>query len=192
MTPIALAGLAVVMLSAAMAPGPDFVLVVRSAITAGRATGLCCLVGVAGLLAASASVYGLVKLGGGLYLVYLGVRSLLSAASRRERSLVPDGTGGVRPRAAFVQGLVTNLLNPKTAVFFIALLPQFLPDDVSVLALVQLCLLTSLVTLCWFSLLAVAVHGLRRFVSRPSFRRVIDAVTGSLLVALGARIAVHR
>jgi threonine/homoserine/homoserine lactone efflux protein len=98
----------------------------------------------------------------------------------------------VSRRSAFLQGLVTNLLNPKTAVFFVALLPQFVPRETTVLSVVELCLLTATVTVSWFTVLAIAVGSLRSALVRPSVRRVIDSVTGMFLVGLGARIAAER
>lgn len=206
MSLVALLTLAGVMLVGAMSPGPDFVLVVRNSLTAGKTTGVFCAlgigagvlvwavaaaVGVAGLLAASATLFSLVKLCGAVYLIYLGVRALLSAASQRIDGLELETGAGLR-RSAFFQGLVTNLLNPKTAVFFVALLPQFLPREATLVSVVELCLLTATVTVSWFMVLAVSVGTLRNTLVRPRIRRVIDAVTGTFLVGLGARIAAQR
>src|SRR5262245_20801019 len=130
-----------VILLGAMSPGPDFVIVTRSAALSGRRAGMACAAGigagvfvwsavtaagVAGLLAASAVAFTVVKLAGAAYLMLLGIRALL-AARRGEYS----ESGAARPNLtspwrAFRQGLLTNLLNPKVAVFFIALVPQFL------------------------------------------------------------------
>jgi threonine/homoserine/homoserine lactone efflux protein len=207
MSLVALVTLAGVMLMGAMSPGPDFVLVVLNSLSAGRTSGMFCAmgigvgilvwavaaaVGVAGLLAASATLFSLVKLFGAAYLIYLGVRALLSAASKRVVGLEPEAGAALGRRSAFLQGLVTNLLNPKTAVFFVALLPQFLPREATVLSVVELCLLTATVTVSWFTILAVSVGTLRSALVRPRIRRVIDAVTGTFLVGLGARIAAQR
>ena len=204
MSLVALLTLAGVMLMGAMSPGPDFALVVRNSLMAGRTSGVFCAlgigvgvlvwavaaaVGVAGLLAASATLFAIVKLCGAAYLIYLGVRALLSAASKKSGE--PERETGTAPgrRSAFVQGLVTNLFNPKTAVFFVALLPQFLPAEATVLSVVELCLVTATVTVSWFTILAVSVGTLRTALVRPRVRRVIDAVTGTFLVGLGVRIA---
>jgi threonine/homoserine/homoserine lactone efflux protein len=200
-----IAALSGVILVAAMSPGPDFVIVTRSAALSGRRAGLACAAGIAsgvfawsvvtglgmaGLLAASAVAFTVVKLAGAAYLVLLGVRSLLAA--RRGRYEGADISASVRgPAAAFRQGLLTNLLNPKVAVFFIALLPQFLPAEPTMLDTVALGAVAATVSLVWFTVLVTVVGAMRALFTRVRVRRVIDAVMGGLLVALGVRIAIQ-
>ncbi|HWM05035.1 MAG TPA: LysE family translocator [Actinophytocola sp.] len=201
---LALAG---VILLAAMSPGPDFVIVTRSAMLAGRRAGMACAagiaagvfgwaivtaLGIAGLLAASAVAFTVVKLAGAAYLVLLGVRALLAA--RRGGYDTPETAGGRPPPgalAAFRQGVVTNLLNPKVAVFFTALLPQFLPVSASAADHLLLAGVAAAVSLAWFVVLTNVVSALRRFLTAERVRRTIDAVMGTLLVAIGVRIAIQ-
>jgi threonine/homoserine/homoserine lactone efflux protein len=96
------------------------------------------------------------------------------------------------PRGAFVAGLLTNLLNPKVAVFFLALWPQFLPADASALDIAVLAGFAAAGPLCWFLLLANIVTVLRRYLVRANVRRVLDAVMGTVLVGLGVRVAVSQ
>lgn len=200
---LALAG---VMLLGSMSPGPDFVVVIRNAAISGRRAGitsavgvalgvfawaLITAVGVAGLLAASAIAYTIVKLVGAAYLAYLGVRALL-AARRGDYHLDADtGPKAHGLRVAFRQGLLNNLFNPKAAVFFIALVPQFLPDDPTPLSSVELGLICTVVSLAWFTVLAVGIGALRHVFTRRRVRRAIDAAMGTLMVGLGIRIAVQ-
>ncbi|WP_233160808.1 LysE family translocator [Actinophytocola xanthii] len=195
-----------IILVAAMSPGPDFVIVLRSAVVSGRRAGMACAagiasgvfawavvtaLGIAGLLAASAVAFTVVKLVGAAYLVLLGVRALLAA--RRGEGYEPPDTSGAGARtadAAFRQGLLTNLLNPKVAVFFIALLPQFVPANASVLDHVLLAAVAATVSLVWFIVLVNLVSALRRILTAVRVRRIVDAVMGTLLVGLGIRIAV--
>lgn len=203
------AALAGVILLGAMSPGPDFALVLRTTLAGGRWAGFACALGialgvlgwalaaalgVAGMLAASATAFTIVKLAGAAYLIFLGVRALVGAfvTGRTE----PGGEGAppvpaaeVRLRSAFGQGLLTNLLNPKAAVFFVALLPQFMPAEVGVVSLAELCLITSLVTLGWFCLLATGVSAMGYLLTRRPVRRAIDVATGTVLVGLGLRVA---
>lgn len=196
-----------VVLLAAMSPGPDFAIVTRNAMISGRRAGMACGVGIAvgvlvwavvttlgiaGLLAASAVAFTAVKLVGAAYLVLLGVRALL-AARRGDYTTyqhTPDAraTGAV---VAFRQGLVTNLLNPKVAVFFVALLPQFLPTSATTVDHLLLAAVAAGVTLTWFTVLAGVVSALRRLLTSNRARRTLDAVTGTLLVGLGVRIATN-
>jgi threonine/homoserine/homoserine lactone efflux protein len=194
-----------VVLLAAMSPGPDFVIVTRNAMLSGRRAGMACAAGIAagvftwavvtalgisGLLAASAVAFTVVKLAGAAYLVLLGIRALLAA---RRGGYEPPSDNGDRVApgalAAFRQGLVTNLLNPKVAVFFTALLPQFVPASSTTADHLLLGCVAATVSLVWFTVLTNVVSSLRRFLTTSRVRRTIDAVMGTLLVALGLRIA---
>jgi threonine/homoserine/homoserine lactone efflux protein len=194
-----------VVLLAAMSPGPDFAIVTRNAMVSGRRAGMACgagiavgvfawavvtALGIAGLLAASAVAFTAVKLIGAGYLVVLGVRALLAARRGEYDSAehVP-GTRATSAPAAFRQGLVTNLLNPKVAVFFVALLPQFLPASATAADHLLLAGVAAGVTLTWFTVLAGVVSALRRLLTGNRVRRGIDALMGTLLVGLGVRMA---
>ena len=193
-----------VVLLAAMSPGPDFAIVTRNAMVSGRRAGMACGVGIAGvfvwavvtalgiagLLAASAVAFTVVKLVGAAYLVLLGIRALL-AARRGDYDNVQHipGARATGVLAAFRQGLVTNLLNPKVAVFFVALLPQFLPTSATAADHLLLAMVAAGVTLTWFTVLAGVVSALRRLLTTNRVRRAIDAVMGTLLVGLGIRLA---
>lgn len=192
----------------AMSPGPDFAVVVRHAAASGRRAGLATALGVAAgvslwvlaattgvaaLLAASATAFTVVKAIGAGYLLFLGVKALRA-------SLRGDGPAAQRPAGraettagkALRSGLLCNVLNPKAAVFFVALMPQFLPRDPAVVDVLLLSVTALLITLLWFGTVATLVGGLRRLLDRPAIRRAIDGVTGSVLVLLGIRLAATR
>jgi threonine/homoserine/homoserine lactone efflux protein len=186
-------------------PGPDTALTVRNALLGGRRSGVATALGVtAGLcvwtLAASAGLAAVlrasepaflaVKIAGAVYLVFLGAQALLAAV--RTRSAPDEG----RPRAeaspwlGFRQGLFSNLGNPKIAVFFTSLLPQFAPGGhASFAVLALLGLLFCGLGAIWLSSYAVAVAKARALLSRARVRRAMDAVTGTVLVAFGLRLA---
>ncbi|WP_158888476.1 LysE family translocator [Amycolatopsis anabasis] len=192
-----------VVLLGAMSPGPDFAVVLRHSALSGRQAGMATALGItagifvwsvvaafglAGLLAASATAFLVVKLVGAAYLIFLGVRALLAARRGEAHDLAPLATETGASRA-FREGLLCNVLNPKCAVFFVALLPQFLPaaptagDTVLISAVPVLC------TALWFLFVANVVGAMRRILSVRRVRRAIDAATGTLLVALGVRLA---
>ncbi|WP_410627296.1 LysE family translocator [Amycolatopsis sp. cmx-8-4] len=195
-----------VVILGAMSPGPDFVVVTRSSLTSGRRAGIAAgagialgvfawvvaiALGVAAVLTASAVAFTVVKLVGAAYLVVLGIRAWLAVRRGEYRDL--GETPAVQPKgawAAFRQGLFTNLLNPKVAVYFLALLPQFLPADGSTLQTLELAAIATAGTVLWFVTLAVVVGALRRFFSSGRVRRGLDAVMGTVLVTLGVRVAV--
>ena len=179
-------------------PGQDTALTVRNALAGGlragvrTATGVVCgqmvwalaaSAGVAALLVASEPAFVALKLAGAAYLIYLGGEALLAAV----RGRVDVGPGA---RAAggreLRQGLLSNLGNPKMAVFFSSLLPQF--GD-SFPALLGLGLLFCALTLTWLCAYALAVARAGGVLRHPRIRRTIDGLTGTALVALGLRLA---
>ena len=190
-------------------PGPDTALTIRNALLGGRRAGLSTALGVssgqavwalatsvglAALLAASEPVFVALKLAGAAYLVYLGLHSLWSAVRRSPHPL-PEGAppgGRLAPRAAYRQGVLSNLGNPKMAVFFTSLLPQFTSGSPAFAGLLALGLVFSLLTLVWLAAYAVAVARAGRLLRRPVVRRTLDAVTGAVLVALGLRLGAER
>jgi threonine/homoserine/homoserine lactone efflux protein len=188
-------------------PGPDTALTIRNALVGGRRAGaltaagvasgqafwtLAAAGGVAALLVASEPAFRAVKLLGAAYLVGLGLHALLAAA--RSRRTEGRRTGpGLAGLAAYRQGLVSNLGNPKMAVFFTSLLPQFASGgEGSFWPLLGLGLLFCSLTLTWLTGYALAVAKAGDVLRRSSLRRALDALTGAVLVALGIRLATER
>ncbi|MEW2358939.1 LysE family translocator [Spirillospora sp. NPDC029432] len=207
-----MAAFALAMSVGAMSPGPDFAIVVRNAALGGRRGGTVtalgvaagvlvwaatAALGVAALLAASATAFTVVKAVGAVYLLYLGIRSLRAAVRRGgEGPDGQDGENGERPAVsrgtAFRQGLLCNVLNPKAAVFFVALMPQFLGEHPAVTDTLVLSVIAAVVALAWFTVVANVVGALRRLFARERVRRAIDGMTGAAMIGLGLRLAVSR
>jgi threonine/homoserine/homoserine lactone efflux protein len=184
-------------------PGQDTALTIRNSLLGGRRAGVFTAVGVAGgqavwALATSVGLAALIvafepafvalKLAGAAFLVYLGIHALLRAIRGTVQEL-PGRRGELRPRLACRQGLLSNLGNPKMAVFFTSLLPQF---GSTFAALLALGLVFCTMTLVWLSAYAVAVARAGDVLRRPVIRRVFDAILGAVLVALGVRLATER
>lgn len=196
-------------------PGPDFAVVLRNGVSGGRTVGMAtafgtatgilvhCAAAVGGLsalLAASATAFTVIKIAGAIYLIWLGAQSLLSAWRGG------GATGGVRSGGgssargdvpghwrAYRQGLLTNVLNPKVAVFFLTFLPQFLEPGVAVpLRMAQLGLTFWVMTLGWLVVMAVATDTLRGVLRRGRVRRAIDAAMGTVFVGFGLKVATSR
>jgi threonine/homoserine/homoserine lactone efflux protein len=183
-------------------PGAATAMVVRSAVSGGRrralattignslgvlAWGCFAAMGIAAVVATSAEAFTAVKLAGAVVLVVLGLQSL-----RGHRGRARPGSGPARG-APLRDGLVTSLANPKLAVFFVALFPQFVPAGAPVLPCALL-MASMVVTfdLAWYSTLAYLVARARRaFVEGPWLARV-ERLTGAVLVALGVRLAFER
>jgi threonine/homoserine/homoserine lactone efflux protein len=145
--------------------------------------------GIAAVVATSAAAFTAVKLVGAVVLVVLGLQSLRCHRADPARSARPGPARGAPLR----DGLVTSLANPKLAVFFVALFPQFVPDGAPVLpsALLMVATIVSF-DLVWYSALAYLVARARRaFVEGPWLARA-QRLTGAVLVGLGVRLAFER
>ena len=181
-------------------PGQDTALTIRNTLLGGRRAGVGTAVGVVGgqlawalatsaglaaLLLASAPLFTAIRLAGAAYLVVLGAQALVAAVrGRAHEDRLPR-----RPSSAVRQGLLSNVGNPKMAVFFTSLLPQFASSFTGMLSLG---LLFAALTLSWLSLYALAVARASGLLRKTRVRRALDAVTGLALVALGLRVAAER
>jgi threonine/homoserine/homoserine lactone efflux protein len=189
-------------------PGPDTALTVRNTISGGRRAGVGTAVGVStGLtiwtLAAAAGVAALLasepaflalKYAGAAYLIYLGLHTLVGALTSRPQVATPlFRRSPLSPAAALRQGLLNDLANPKIAVFFSSLLPQFAPTHGPAFpTMLALGLVFCAMTFVWLCLYATAVDKLSALLKRTAVRRAIDAVMGTVLLALGGRLALER
>jgi threonine/homoserine/homoserine lactone efflux protein len=189
-----------------VSPGQATALTIRNALIGGRRGGVftalgvssgqavwtvAAAVGLSALLQASEPAFVAVKLAGAAYLIYLGAQSLVRAVRQRPAALRPrSGSSALPGGAAFRQGLLSNLGNPKMAVFFTSLLPQFTPaGSASFVVLLALGFTFCLLTFLWLSGYAFAVAKASAVLLRPRVRRALDALTGAVLVALGLRVA---
>jgi RhtB (resistance to homoserine/threonine) family protein len=189
-----------------LSPGADTFLVVRNTLRGGRRDGwatvagicsglfvhaLLSALGVSALLAHSATAFLALKVAGAGYLAWLGFQSLRSAA-RGDAAQAPARVAATRVAASrsFREGFLTNLLNPKVIIFYLALLPQFLSPGDAVLAKSLLLTVIHFVEgILWLGFVAWGVHRSRRFFLRPALRLLMDTLCGTILVALGLRLA---
>jgi len=193
-------------------PGPDTALTIRNSLLGGRSGGLATAcgvaagqtiwafaasVGIAGLLAASEPAFAVIRYAGAAYLVYLGIGSLRAAVRGEFAHDLPARDVPIprlAPLPAFRQGILSNLANPKMAVFFLSLLPPFAPGgEASIAALAVLGLLFAAMTLTWLSLYTLAIARVSAALQKPRVHRMLEGITGAALVALGLRLAAeHR
>ena len=193
-------------------PGPDTAVTIRNTLLGGRSGGvftalgialgqtiwaLATSIGVVALLVASEPLFLAVKYAGAGYLVFLGAQALLEAF-RSTNSSIEDPTARLparrlRPLTAFSQGVISDLGNPKMAVFFASLLPQFTPPgEATFSALLFLGLTFSLMTFTWLAAYAVVLAKAGDVLRRPRLRRAVEGITGAFLIALGLRIATEQ
>lgn len=190
-------------------PGPDTTLTMRNALLWGRRAGVftgfgvvtglaiwafTAAAGLAALLRASEPAFVAIKIAGAAYLVYLGARALWGALRHgtglNTSFTVPGTVKEARLRVVYRQGLLSDLGNPKIAVFFGSLLPQFAPGGrASFPALLALGLLFCVLTLAFLLAYSFAVAKAGDVLRRPAVRRRLDGVTGAVLIGLGIRLA---
>jgi len=188
-------------------PGPDTAMTIRNALLGGRSAGLATALGVstglaiwalatsAGLVAlliASEPLFLAVKYAGAAYLIWLGVQSLRAAfgAGALQQTIAEPAARGLRPRQAYMQGVVSDLGNPKIAAFFSSMLPQFAPAGATdFTGLAALGLLFSAMTLIWLTGYALATARMADALRRPRIRRTLDGITGVTLIGLGVKLA---
>lgn len=189
-------------------PGLDTMLVLRTAIGSGPrvgllaglgialgcyAWGLATAVGLTALLAASELAFTILRIAGAGYLCWLGTRALWNArrpAQSQPEPAQPDEHPNPGRLAAVRTGFLTNLLNPKVGVFYMTLLPQFVPPGQSVfwttLALVTI---HNALGMLWFGLLTSATAAVRRGLTRPNVKRRLEQLTGLVFVGFGVQLA---
>lgn len=188
-----------------LAPGPSFAVMVNQTLRRGRPAGLATVagnttaltfwafasaVGLTALIRTSEIAFLALKIAGAAYLCWLGVQTLLRTRSQSAQPVEqPDSQPERRSLgAAYRAGLLTNLTNPKAAVLYLALFPQFLRPggglpDVLTLAAVQMAISAS-----WYVVVVSAVSGIRRLLSRPKVKLWLDRLTSCVLIGLGLRL----
>ncbi|SNY92061.1 Threonine/homoserine/homoserine lactone efflux protein [Cohaesibacter sp. ES.047] len=193
-----------------IAPGPDLIFIMSRTIGHGRKVGIAASLGVcsgalvhvfaaalglSAILATSAMAFSIVKYVGAAYLVWLGLKTLFS----RQSSLALDEANdkqSVTPFAAYRQGVLVDIFNPKAALFFLAFLPQFIAHDIgrsSLVIFAETVFLGCVVILIAFAVEAcfvLAAASLGRFLrNHNTLTQWIDRAFGGLLLGIGARIA---
>ena len=188
----------------AITPGADTLLVMKNSMRFGSAAGWATTFGILGgtlmhalisalgisvILAQSETLFQLVKAFGALYLVWLGIQAL-----RCSGHAPPDAPSGKHTavRGAFLEGLITNILNPKVAIFYIAFLPQFIDASDPVLA--KSLLLASIhngLSLLWLGALVTIIARGSTWMQRPHIQKRLSHISGAILIALGLRLALE-
>ena len=199
-----------IMLFAAASPGPDLVISVRNAVlhsqragiftAIGIGLGICVhltysVLGIAALIASSVMLFTIIKYAGAAYLIYIGVKALRSKGYDGQKLVGEDAgkqSNDISIFKALRQGFLTNLLNPKATMFFLALLPQFMGPGTPLSDKLFLSASAALVPTLWFMGVAIVLNqqAIRRAFLRAA--KWIDRICGGLLVALGVKLAMTK
>jgi threonine/homoserine/homoserine lactone efflux protein len=195
-----------------LTPGADTMLVMRNVLARGARAGIMTTLGICSglfvhatlsalglsfILVRSATAFEVVKFVGACYLIFLGLRSLWQLFRAHQHATggeaviaQPYGQQKAGALRSFREGLLTNILNPKVAIFYLAFLPQFMHRGDLVLAKsLLLAAIHFTLGVLWLSLVAIFLGRVRVFVTRSSVRRGLEAVTGTVLIAFGIRLA---
>lgn len=206
---IAFAGLA---LTLTITPGADTMLVMRNTLMRGRNAGVLTVLGGCGgivihatlsalglslILVRFASAYEVVKFAGAFYLIWLGLQSLVRAFHQQPGAQLQANHqqlgDNISSCHSLRDGLLSNVLNPKTALFYLALLPQFVEFSDQVLAIsLLLASIHIAMRFIWLLLITILVQKMRAFINRPSIQQSLEAMTGLLLCGFGLRLALAR
>jgi threonine/homoserine/homoserine lactone efflux protein len=192
-------------------PGPNLFLLIKNSPVLGARTGmlnivgiciaiLChatlSLIGVSAIVLASATAFSVLKFLGAAYLVYLGIMALRDAWYGVGMDAKLDGATEVKQTTmvkALVEGWFTNILNPKPAMFYLAIFPQFLdPGSYMIAPGLSLGALHAVIAALWYGLVVFAMDQVRALLRRPAIARGIKGATGLLLIGVGARLATLR
>ena len=192
-----------------MSPGPNGVLIAKTVPTSGRAAGFAniagfelgfllhgglSILGISILLVQSAVAFTIVKYLGAAYLCWIGLKALRDAWRGVENA--KDVAPAKRQRtlkAAFIEGLLTNTLNPKVSMFYLAAFPQFIPlGDKAALSAFLLVLIHALINAVWFGAMVLLFAHLTAKARNPRFQRWLKGVTGVVFLGFGAKLATVR
>jgi RhtB (resistance to homoserine/threonine) family protein len=207
---LAFAGIAALL---TITPGADTMMILRSVFTRGQKAGVLTMIGICSglffhatlsalglslILVRSATAFEAVKFLGACYLIYLGCQSLWRArrGGRSGLSSFEESSAEAIKKAnwrSFFEGMMTNLLNPKVAIFYLAFLPQFIsPHDWVFGKSVLLASIHFTQGIVWYSILIFFLGRMRALLTQPRVRRVLEAISGAILVGFGLRLAVER
>lgn len=189
-------------------PGQDTALTIRNSMVGGRIGGfatalgvsfgqllwaLAASIGLVAILASMESLFLTIKFFGAAYLIFLGVQSLIAAINPNTgqyQSVTEASSSRLSARSAFTHGVVSNLGNPKMAVFFASLLPQFVPDGAPVFyTMVILGLLFCFMTFFWLGFYSILISNTGQTLRKPRVQKLLNSIAGVTLIGLGLRIA---
>jgi threonine/homoserine/homoserine lactone efflux protein len=205
-------GFVVVATLLAVTPGADTLLVARNVLGRGRTAGLATIAGIAAgcfvhaalsavgvslILVRSAEAFHALKWGGAAYLIVLGVQSIRGWWRADDGVPVAAAASGnqmgARRLRSFLEGLLTNVLNPKVGLFYLAFLPQFIrPGDPVFARSLLLGALHVGIGVAWLSLLSLSLVRLRPLMESRRWRARLEGASGAVLIALGIRLAAER
>lgn len=186
-------------------PGPDTALITKNTVTKRKKAGfqttfgtltallihtLAAVFGLSALIVKSAFFFSILKYIGAMYLIYLGYKSFVTLLKKQTNLEQVVESNKYVHESYFKQGFLTNLLNPKVAVFFLTFLPQFVGSGTNAfLDFLVLGLTYTVLTLVWFFFYIYLINYISEFMKKPSTIRVVEGLTGGILILFGIKLA---
>lgn len=190
-----------------MSPGIDTALITKRTISDGRTDGykmglgitagslvhtFAAAFGLSAILMQSAAAFEVIKYAGAVYLIYLGLSSFISL-KRKKNSDIETKVKSDMKKSAFKQGLLSNVLNPKVAMFFLTFLPQFVKaGENAQQQLIIMGIIYTLLSIFWFFLYVYFINYMREWLMSPKVQRVMDKATGAVLIGFGLKLALDK
>ncbi len=187
-------------------PGPDTAIMTKNTLTVGKQggfktmIGICCalsihtltaIVGLSAIIAKSALLFSIFKYIGAVYLIYLGIKSLWTLRNQETTETVVKIK--YKNTSSFKQGFLTNLLNPKIAVFFLTFLPQFVnPGSHTFMPFLILGMTYIVLTIVWYLFYIYLLNQISAFMKKPRTQKVIEGITGTILIGFGIKLALEK
>ncbi|HDR7951603.1 TPA: LysE family translocator [Bacillus toyonensis] len=190
-------------------PGPDTAMATKNTLVAGKMGGvktvfgtcvallihtLAAVIGLSALIVKSALLFSIFKYVGALYLIYIGIKALLAVKNKEGVNTNDVSINNDKEHTScFRQGFLTNLLNPKIAVFFLTFLPQFLnPSHNTFIQLLVMGLTYLVLTIIWFAFYIFLIDKISAFMKKPRTQRYIQGLTGIVLIGFGIKLAFEK
>ncbi|WP_078414290.1 LysE family translocator [Priestia abyssalis] len=190
-------------------PGPDTAIATKNTLTVGKsgglktAFGICCsllihtsaaVLGLSAIIVKSALLFSIFKYIGAVYLIYLGAKTLWSLRRKEETASVEMNTQKkFENTSCFKQGFLTNILNPKVAVFFLTFLPQFVDSASNTFIPFLIMGITyTVLTAIWFLLYVFLINKISSFMKKPKTQNIIEGITGTILIGFGIKLALEK
>ncbi|PEI99637.1 LysE family translocator [Bacillus toyonensis] len=190
-------------------PGPDTAMATKNTLVAGKMGGvktvfgtcvallihtLAAVIGLSALIVKSALLFSIFKYVGALYLIYIGIKALLAVKNKEGVNTNDVSINNDKEHTScFRQGFLTNLLNPKIAVFFLTFLPQFLnPSHNTFIQLLVMGLTYLILTIIWFAFYIFLIDKISAFMKKPKTQRYIQGLTGIVLIGFGIKLALEK
>lgn len=193
-----------------VSPGPNGFLIAKTVPLSGQKAGLAnvwgfvaafyvhgtlSIFGISIILVESAQAFFVLKMLGAAYLIWIGIKALISAFHVNDTKLPNVDQRNITPvslRTAFLEGFLTNVLNPKVSIFYLAAFPQFISVNESVINAYVLVAMHSIVNLVWFSIMVFMLSRIKHATNSMRFKRWLNSITGVVFVGFGFKLALMK